>query len=72
VRLAAIVRLTDDAALAGLAADADPSVATAAAIRLVAVHGRAASTRALVERIAATPAGSAERVRAAVAWLLAG
>jgi hypothetical protein len=72
VRIAAMPRLVDDAALARLAADADPGVATAAAIRQVAVHGRAASTRALVERIAAAPAGSAERVRAAVAWLLAG
>jgi hypothetical protein len=71
VRLAAIPRLAE-AALVPLVSDADPGIATAAAIRLVTVRGRGASTRAIVARIAAAAPGSAERVRAAVAWLLAG
>nr|HEX4314255.1 TonB C-terminal domain-containing protein [Kofleriaceae bacterium] len=74
VRVAAIPRVaaSDADLLARLAGDADPGLASAATIRLATVRGRAASTRALLDRIAAAPAGSAERVRAAVAWLLAG
>jgi hypothetical protein len=71
VRLAAIPQL-DKTQLGRLVRDADPSVATAAAIRLVTVRGRAASARLTVDAIANATPGSAWRVRAAVAWLLAG
>jgi len=71
VRLAAIAGLADDAALARLAGDPIPEVATAALVRSVARRGRQAVTRELLTRAAAAPAAGVERVRIALAWLLA-
>ncbi|MGN6105171.1 MAG: TonB family protein [Kofleriaceae bacterium] len=71
VRRAAAAALTDDAALDRLAADDSPEVATAALIRLAARRGRAEVTAPLLARLAAAPPGGAERVRIALAWLLA-
>jgi len=36
------------------------------------LHGRAAVTSPLLDRLAAAPVGSPERARIALAWLLAG
>jgi hypothetical protein len=72
VRLAAIPALDDDAALARLATSDDaPDVRTAATVDLAGRRGRAASEPALLDRLAAAPPASAERVRVALAWLLA-
>jgi hypothetical protein len=70
VRRAAIPSITDDPALQRLAADDAPEVASDALVALVQRRGRAASTSALVARLAAN-AGDRERVRIALAWLLA-
>jgi hypothetical protein len=59
------------AALDRLARDEAPDVALAAEIQRAALRGRAAITRALLSRIVAAPPGGHERVRIALAWLLA-
>lgn len=71
VRKAAIPALTDDEMLSRLANDDAPEVATAAEIRYAARRGRAAVTTAFLDRIAGAPASGLERVRIALAWLLA-
>jgi hypothetical protein len=71
VRRAAIALLGDADALERLARDDSPEVATAALVRLTELRGRAAMTSQLLERIAGAPAGSPERARIALAWLLA-
>jgi HEAT repeat protein len=71
VRRAAIALLGDADALERLSRDDSPEVATAALVRLTELRGRAALTSPLLERIAAAPAGSPERARIALAWLLA-
>ncbi|MBA3461885.1 MAG: hypothetical protein H0T46_18130, partial [Deltaproteobacteria bacterium] len=48
-----------------------PAVATEALVALAQRRGRAAMTGPLLTQLAAAPAGSAERVRIALAWLLA-
>jgi len=72
VRRVAIDMIDDAELLARLAGDASPEVATAALVRLTALHGRAAVTSQLLDRLAVAPAGSIERARIALAWLLAG
>jgi HEAT repeat protein len=71
VRGAAITVLDDAEALTRLARDDSPEVATAALVRLTELRGRAALTSQLLDLIAAAPAGSTERARIALAWLLA-
>jgi hypothetical protein len=71
VRRAAITALDDPPVLAQLARDDSPEVASAALVRLTALRGRAALTSQLLEELAAAPAGSSERARIALAWLLA-
>jgi hypothetical protein len=72
VRLAALPALDDDAALVRLATTDDASeVRTAATIQLAGRRGRAASESILLDRLAVAPPASAERVRVALAWLLA-
>jgi HEAT repeat protein len=71
VRCAAIAILDDADALAPLTRDDSPEVATAALVRLTQLGGRAALMPQLLDRIAAAPAGSTERARIALAWLLA-
>ncbi|HUJ57833.1 MAG TPA: HEAT repeat domain-containing protein [Kofleriaceae bacterium] len=72
VRRAALHALADDAVLARLAvADDDPEVRSDALVVLAAHRGRGAITADLLEHFAAAPPGSAERVRVALAWLLA-
>jgi HEAT repeat protein len=71
VRRAAIPGLDDAQLLMRLAGDDSPEVATAALVRLTALHGRAVLTTQLLDRLAAAPAGSTERARIALAWLLA-
>ena len=70
VRRAAIAWLVDEDTLQQLAHDASPDVATAALVRLTARRGRAAMTAPLLTQLVGAPAGSAERVRIALAWLL--
>jgi hypothetical protein len=71
VRRAAADVIADPGALAGLAGDDSPEVATAALIRLTAVRGSAAMTGQLLDRLAEAPPASPERTRIALAWLLA-
>jgi HEAT repeat protein len=71
VRRAAIPLLADVDALDRLARDDSPDVATAALVRMAELRGRAALTSQLLERLVAAPAGSTERARIALAWLLA-
>jgi HEAT repeat protein len=71
VRGAAIALIADLDALARLAGDDSPEVATAALIRLTALRGRSAATSQLLDRLADAPAASPERARIALAWLLA-
>ncbi|HEX2691713.1 MAG TPA: HEAT repeat domain-containing protein, partial [Kofleriaceae bacterium] len=71
VRRVAIILLDDPELLLRLAGDDSPEVATAALVRLTALHGRAMQTSQLFDRLAAAPAGSTERARIALAWLLA-
>ena len=70
VRRAAVASLGDEP-LELLARDDAPDVATAALVRLVAHEGRRTASGKLLERLAAAPAGGAERVRIALAWLAA-
>ncbi|HEX4450788.1 MAG TPA: hypothetical protein VH143_07970 [Kofleriaceae bacterium] len=72
VRAAVVASLGDGAALANLADDDAPEVRTAALIRIAQLRGRAASEPDLLMRLAVAPPASAERVRIALAWLLAG
>ena len=71
VRRAAIASLADDEVLARLAADGSAEVATAALIQLAHRRGRDAMIAPLMIQLAAAPTGSGERVRIALAWLLA-
>jgi HEAT repeat protein len=72
VRLAAIPAIDDDELLAHLAtADDAGNVRTAALVELARKRGRAGITDLLVERLAGAAPGSGERVRTALAWLLA-
>lgn len=71
VRRVAITMLDDAGLLARLSGDDSPEVATAALVRLAALHGRSVLTSQLLDRLAAAPAGSTERARIALAWLLA-
>jgi hypothetical protein len=72
VRMMAAQIASDPAALARLAvSDDDPNVRTEALVRLAQVRGRAAVETDLLARVAAAPPASSERVRAALAWLLA-
>ena len=71
VRGAAVHVIADTDALARLAGDDSPEVATAALIRLTVLRGRAGATTALLDRLADAPPASSERARIALAWLLA-
>jgi HEAT repeat protein len=71
VRRAAVGSLDDDPVLARLVADDAPEVATVALVRLAGLRGRAAMTTPLLVRVAAGAPRSAERMRSALAWLLA-
>jgi TonB family protein len=72
VRRAAVAALEDEQALARIAAGDDSiDVRTAATIVLAGRRGRAASEADLLGQLAAAPPGSPDRVRTALAWLLA-
>jgi len=71
VRRAAASVIADSDALAQLANDDSPDVAAAALVRIAAHRGRAALVTPLLGRLNQTPAASHERVRIALAWLLA-
>ena len=72
VRRAAIPAIDDDELLVHLAASDDsPEVRTEALVALAGRRGRVAASSLLLDRLAASPAGSPERVRIALAWLLA-
>jgi hypothetical protein len=72
VRLAAIAAIEDDTVLGRLAkADDARDVRTAALVQLARKQGRVAIGDLLLERLAAAAPGSGERVRTALAWLLA-
>jgi len=71
VRRVAITVLDDAELLARLSGDDSPEVASAALVRLAALHGRSVLTSQLLDRLATAPAGSTERARIALAWLLA-
>ncbi|MDX2090167.1 MAG: hypothetical protein SFX73_20075 [Kofleriaceae bacterium] len=70
VRRAAIASVSDEATLERLAGDDAPEVAREALVALVNRRGRTASATGLLARLAAGPS-DAERVRIALAWLLA-
>ena len=71
VRLAAAPGIADPAVLARLVDDADPQAASAALVRQAAALGSIAALPDALARVMASPPASAERVRAALAWLLA-
>lgn len=71
VRRAAVGVLADEATLEYLAHDDSPEVATEARVRIAARRGRAQATIPALRRIVAAPGGGPERVRTALAWLLA-
>jgi hypothetical protein len=72
VRRAVIDAVTDEVVLIRVAgSDDDGEVRTRALVRLVTRTGRAYSADLLLGRFAAAIPGSAERVRAGVAWHLA-
>jgi len=71
VRRASIAGLDDGPALAKLLSDESPEVATTALVRLASLRGRTAMTQPLLVRLAGGSRGSSERVRTALAWLLA-
>lgn len=71
VRRAVAMTSSDEAALARLQRDAAPEVASAALLRLAERRGRGAMTGELLDQLAQASAGSPERVRIALAWLLA-
>lgn len=70
VRVAVIPALVNEQLLGALATDDAPEVATAALVQLVARKGRERTTVDLLGKLATAPAGGAERVRIALAWLL--
>lgn len=70
VRRAAIASVTDEDVLTRLASDDSPEVATDALVKLTTRRGRSAMATALTTQLGAAPAGSAERVRIALAYLL--
>jgi hypothetical protein len=70
VRLAVIDAVLDEEVLTRLASDDSPEVATAALVELTTRRGRAAMAAMLLDQFATAPAGSAERVRIALAFLL--
>jgi TonB family protein len=72
VRRAALAALDDDDQLARIAAGDDaPEVRTEALVQLAGRRGRAAVTDLLLGQLAAAAPRSADRVRTALAWLLA-
>jgi hypothetical protein len=72
VRRAALPAVDDDELLGHLAsADDSSEVRTEALVQLAGRRGRAAFEDALLARLADAPPGGAERVRSALAWLLA-
>ncbi len=71
VREAALPALTDDDALLRLAGDDEPAIATAALVRYASRRGRAAITTPFLVQLAAAAPHGTERVRIALAWLLA-
>ena len=72
VRRAVVPLLSDVTVLSRLAdRDDDPEVQSRALVQLCTLRGRARCEDDLVARVAEAPAASAERVRAALAWLLA-
>jgi len=72
VRRAVLPSLTDQKLLWQISvADDAPDVRTDALVRLARVATRESLGPELLERLAVAPAGSAERVRTALAWLLA-
>ncbi len=72
VRRAALAAVDDDDVLAHLAASDDaPDVRTEAIVLLAGRRGRTAIGPVLLDRLAAAPPASSDRVRIAVAWLLA-
>jgi hypothetical protein len=71
VRRAAVASLEDGPELGKLVGDDAPEVATVALVRLAALRGRAAMTTPLLVRVAGWAPRSAERMRSALAWLLA-
>ncbi len=72
VRRVAIRAIEDDDLLAKIStSDDDRDVRTTALLELARRRGRAGIADALLERLADAPPGSGERVRTALAWLLA-
>jgi HEAT repeats len=72
VRQAAVRAIDDDELLLRLAKYDDAAeVRTAALVELAGRRGRAASTDLLLQRLAEATPGTGERVRTALAWLLA-
>jgi HEAT repeat protein len=71
VRRAAIPLLGDVDQLDRLTRDDSPEVATAALVRMTELRGRVTLTSQLLDWLVAAPAGSTERARIALAWLLA-
>jgi TonB family protein len=72
VRTASLAALDDDAMLTRLATtDDDPQTRTEALVTLAQRRGRGATAEHLLQRLADATPGSAERVRTALAWLLA-
>lgn len=71
VRRAVVNVLSDDDLLERLTRDDSPEVATAALVRLASRRGRIAYATPLLARLGTSPAASPERVRIALAWLLA-
>jgi TonB family protein len=72
VRRVAVRALDSDTELLSHAShDESSEVRTAALVELAGRRGRAASTELLLQRLADAPPGSGERVRTALAWLLA-
>jgi TonB family protein len=72
VRRAALPAIDDDTVLMQLATrDESPEVRTAALVELADRRGRAAIADTLLDRLAAATPASGERVRTALAWLLA-
>ncbi|MDQ3300337.1 MAG: hypothetical protein M3619_27480, partial [Myxococcota bacterium] len=71
VREAALPALTDDDALLRLAGDDEPTIAIAALVRHASRRGRASITTTFLVQLAAAAPHGTERVRIALAWLLA-
>ena len=72
VRRAALPAVDDDELLSRIATGDDaPGVRTEALVQLVGRRGRTAVETGLLDRLVQAPAASTERVRVALAWLLA-